>query len=251
MGRFLINRLSQPDFIWSPYKDFISALNQNTWALGLVYIHSFRASLTNEARFSYSDDDPHWNRPHPEIPALVSADGVALPGSPAFYEYKNVNKSWELLDNVIWSRGRHLMTAGAGLLLRSSDGYLTAGRDGEYIFSNIALFASDLPAYFRASIDRTALPNVQQPNPNRSYGYRQFFLFAQDTYKLTSRLTVNYGLRYEYYGGPQNNGPGKDALVQPGSGSSPGQQFVCAALVGPSGSGDSKAFRSDSTRFSG
>ena len=41
MGRLLINRFEEPDFIWSPYKDFISVLNQNTWALGGSYIHSF------------------------------------------------------------------------------------------------------------------------------------------------------------------------------------------------------------------
>jgi len=249
MARVLINRLTEPDFIWSPYKDFISALHQNTWALGMGYIHSFRANLTNEARFSYSDDDLHWNRPHPEIPSLVSSDGVALPGSPAFYEYKNVNKSWELLDNVIWSRGRHLITAGAGTLWRSSDGYLTAGRDGEYIFSNIALFAVDLPAYVRGSIDRVILPAVQQPDPNRSYTYRQFFLFAQDTYKVSSRLTANFGLRYEYYGGPRNTGPVKDALVQLGSGSTLAQQLVGASVMKPSGSGDQELFGTDTTDF--
>ena len=249
MGRILINRLSQPDFIWSPYPDFISALHQNTRALGAGYIHSFRANLTNEARFSYSDDDLHWNRPHPEIPSLVSADGVALPGSPAFYEYKNVNRSWELLDNVIWARGRHLITSGAGLLLRSSEGFLTAGRDGEYIFSNIALFGSDLPTYLRASIDRTALPHLQQPDPNRTYGYRQFFLFAQDTYKVTSRLTANYGLRYEFYGGPQNTGAVRDVMVQLGSGSNLAQRLAGAAVTKPGSSGNQQLFDSDKTDF--
>ena len=28
MGRILMNRLARPDFIWTPYKDFVSALNQ-------------------------------------------------------------------------------------------------------------------------------------------------------------------------------------------------------------------------------
>lgn len=34
MARVLINRLTEPDFIWSPYKDFISALHENTVAAG-------------------------------------------------------------------------------------------------------------------------------------------------------------------------------------------------------------------------
>ena len=78
-----------------------------------------------------------WNRPHPEIPTLSASDFVPggfgavplyLPGSPAFYAYRNRNKTWEMLDNLLWARGRHVVTAGGGMLLRSSDGFLTAGR---------------------------------------------------------------------------------------------------------------------------
>ncbi len=269
MGRVLVNRFERPDFIWSPYKDFVSALNQNTTALGTNYVHSFRANLTNEARFSVSNDDLHWNRPHPEIPTLVTGDiysvngqffsGAALPGSPAFYAYKNVNRSYELLDNVIWSHGQHLITAGAGLLLRSSNGYLTAGRDGEYQFNNVVSFAVDSPSVFRAAIDRTALQttsngfsipsSVQLPNFDRTFEYRQFFLFAQDTYKISPRFTANYGVRYEFYGGPQNTGSAKDALVQLGSGSTLGQQLVGATLLKPSGSGNQQLFGSDTKDF--
>ncbi|HEV2689499.1 MAG TPA: hypothetical protein VGV35_13135, partial [Bryobacteraceae bacterium] len=268
MGRVLINRFEEPDFIWSPYKDFISVLNQNTTAVGINYVRSFSASLTNEARLSFSNDDLHWNRPHPEIPTLVTGDfyiangvplsGAALPGSPAFYAYKNLNRSWELLDNVIWTRGQHLITAGAGLLLRSSDGFLTAGRDGEYQFANVVSFAVDSPSIFRAAIDRTALQttsdgfsvpsSLQLPNFDRTFGYRQFFLFAQDTYKITRRFTANYGVRYEFYGGPRNTGSTKDALVQLGSGSTLAQQLVGATLVKPSG-GNQQLFGSDPKDF--
>ena len=39
-----------------------------------------------------------------------------LPGSPAFYAYKNVNKTVEILDNVAWSLGSHRLTMGGGVL---------------------------------------------------------------------------------------------------------------------------------------
>jgi hypothetical protein len=261
MGRLMINRFEEPDFIWSPYKDFISALNENTWALGGSYTHSFRPDLTNEARLSYSSDDLHWNRPHPEIPTLVGASiyfpgqTLALPGSPAFYEYKNVNNSWELLDNVIWARGSHLITAGAGVLLRSSDGFLTAGRDGEYFFNSFFSFATASPSSFRVSIDRNPQADYTMPQSgfqlplfNRTYHYNQFFLFAQDTYKIRSRLTANYGIRYEFYGGPSNVGSAKDDLVQLGSGTNLAQQLVGAALVQRVG-GSQQLFGSDKKDF--
>ena len=254
MGRVLINRLTEPDFIWSPYKDFISALHENTVAAGGSYIHVFRANLTNEARLSYSTDNLGWNRPHPEIPTLTTSDayavngveysGVTLPGSAAFYSYQNINDTWEVLDNLIWTRGQHLVTVGGGLLWRGSHGYLTAGQSGQYMFPSVLLFELGEPAFVEGAIDRTALPSIQQPATNRTYRYGQDFLFAQDTYKLTQRLTVNYGVRYEFYGGPENTGSTKDALVQLGSGSTLAQQLVGASLVEPGSSADQQLFRS-------
>ncbi len=244
MARVVINRFSEPDFIWSPYKDFISALHENTVAAGGSYIHAFQSNLTNEARLSYSTDGLGWNRPHPEIPTLTSEDGVTLPGSPAFYAYRNVNDSWEVLDNLIWTRGRHLVTVGGGLLWRSSSGYETAGQDGQYFFPSIVSFAIGDPSYLEAAVNRTSLPSIQQPDPNRTYKYGQDFLFAEDTFKITQRLTVNYGVRYEFYGGPENTGSTKDALIQLGPGSTLAQQLVGASLALPGSSGNEQIFRS-------
>lgn len=126
MFRAMAQLLAEPDFIWSPYQAFISPLHQNTWTLAAADTHTFRANLTNEARAGFSDDALGWVRPHSEIPTLTTLDGVSLPGSPAFYAYKNANRTTELLDNVIWTRGPHQITVGAGVLIRSSDGFLTA-----------------------------------------------------------------------------------------------------------------------------
>jgi Carboxypeptidase regulatory-like domain/TonB-dependent Receptor Plug Domain len=244
MFRAMGSVFAEPDFIWTPYPDFISALHQNTWAGAVSDSHTFRANLLNEARASFSSDDLHWNRPHSEIPTLASLDGVTLPGSPAFYAYRNANRSWELLDNLMWSRARHQVTAGAGLLLRRSDGFLSAGQDGEYIFPNLVFFALDQPTQFRAAVDRTTLPAVTQPDSNRSFAYQQFFAFTQDVFKISPRLTVNYGFRYELFGAPSNTGAAKDELVALGSGSTLAQQLSTATLKMP-GSGDQQLFGTD------
>ena len=98
-------------------------------------------------------------------PSLTSSDGVSLPGSAAFYAYKNVNHTWEALDNLIWTRGRHLVTVGGGVLWRSSNGYLTAGQDGEYMFPSVLPFALDEPNVVEAAVNRVTLPSIQQPTP--------------------------------------------------------------------------------------
>jgi hypothetical protein len=230
MGRAMGSIVLQPDFVWSPYAAFDSALHENTWSAAVTDTHTFRPTLTNEARAGFSDDDLFWNRAHSEIPTLVSLDGTTLPGSPAFYAYKNLNKSTEFLDNVIWMRGRHQVTAGAGILVRGSSGFETAGRDGEYLFSNVLEFALDHPGFFSAAVDRTALPTVQVPDSNRSWDYRQYFAFLQDTFKISSRFTLNYGLRYELYGAPNNTSSTKDVLVQLGAGSNLASQLTSATL---------------------
>jgi hypothetical protein len=218
MGRLAIARLRRPDFIWTPYPDFVSPLAQNTWSLAATLVSSLSPALTHEARAGYSRDELHWDRPHPEIPTLYSADGVYLPGSPAFYEYQNRSRSLEVSGNLLWARGRHLLKFGGGFLLRRVEGRLTAGRDALYVFGDILDFSLDAPSFFSVSLARPSLPEFRLPEYPRQYRYRQFHFFAQDTLRLAGRLTLNYGLRYETFGAPANTGPVKDAVVEPGAG---------------------------------
>jgi hypothetical protein len=90
----------------------------DTLGVAVTYIRSIRTGLMNEAKLGRASDDLGWDRPHPEIPTLSASElvrlpngfganvPVSLPGSPAFYAYRNRNKTWEMLDNLLWARGR-------------------------------------------------------------------------------------------------------------------------------------------------
>ena len=214
MGRFGFGRIDRPDFIWSPYKDFVSGLTQNTYSVTLSWQTSFSPSFHSETRFGWVRDHLQWDRAHPEIPTLVDVvEGTWLPGSIAFYEYSNPNTGIEVNQNLIWTQGRHVAKFGGGFLLRRSAPVLTAGRDGYYPFEGLFGFWLDEPLSTFIPLDRELLPRYLLPNYDRKYRQNQFFFFAQDTFRVSQRFTLNFGARYESFGAPRNVGAEKDGAL--------------------------------------
>jgi hypothetical protein len=263
MSRLAIQRLSQPDFIWSPYPAFVSGLQNNTTGIMGNWTHTFTPRITGELKLGFSSDYLAWTRAHPDIPTLTTgADpetglSVSLPGSPAFYAYKNQNRTFQGIYSTVWTRNRHIVTAGGGVLLRYNSGFLTAGLGGEYIFSGVFGFAEDQPQNLYVTINRCSTTNDPcsattpvQPSANRNYYYPQLYFFAQDSFRVSSRLTLNYGFRYDNFGGPQNTGAEKDAMLQLGTSGDFNAKLASAMLVQPT-SGNQQVFGDDDHDFAG
>src|SRR5262249_20435197 len=151
--------------------------------------------VTNESRFGWTRDILSWDRPHPEVPTLTSDDGTILPGSPLFYAFRHQSQSVELVDNLLWAHGRNTLKFGGGLLLRYIDNFLTAGRDGRYEFGDWVDFSLDQPSRFSIAVARARIPTLNLPQYGREYANREFEFFAQDTFRVNSRLTLNVGIR--------------------------------------------------------
>lgn len=141
---------------------------------------------------------------------------------------------WAVQDNLSLTRGRHSFKFGGGtqygILYRNWDlglpGYyefgelITTSSTGAVItpatdpngstmqpdgtIANLvdetqANFAGDYPYFQETSIDpRTGA----HANAYRHYMYHDYYWFAQDDWKLTSRLTLNLGVRWDRYGAP-------------------------------------------------
>ena len=190
--------------------------------------HIFTPSLTNEFRFGYNYGHYaglHENANNPTLASSLGLGGVStapnnsgLPffsvaglsnfGSPQFYatnEYENV---YQILDNVTKIAGNHSLKAGVSIQrIRFSTSQPTQPR-GTYTYgipnaNGVGIYTaqqgssntgSGIADLLTNNMNTAATSNVFTSDDvrfNRA-GY------AQDDWKASQRLTVNYGLRYDY-----------------------------------------------------
>lgn len=183
--------------------------------------HLFSPTLTNEVRFGYNYGHYaglHFNANNPTLASSLGLGGVAtaqnnsgLPsfgvsglsnfGSPLFYatnEYENV---YQILDNVTKVLGNHTLKAGVNIQrLRFSTSQPTQPR-GSYNYTGLytsqqgtSNTGSGIADLLTNNMNSGATSNVFTSDDvryNRA-GY------LQDDWKATSRLTLNYGARYDY-----------------------------------------------------
>jgi hypothetical protein len=107
----------------------------------------------------------------------------------------------QLLDNLTLTRGRHTLKFGGdyrNLTALYTDAF---GFDflGVYTFNNssTSIIGNPFAAFMLGVPDADTLARCLQPNTE---GYaNSYALYAQDDWKVTPRLTLNYGLRWEYH----------------------------------------------------
>ena len=186
-------------------------------------VHTFRNNLINEFRFGFNHLSSHrFNLNYnidvskelgfpgvpfgPNIgglPSISFSDGTTAIGSSGFLPSIEKQHSYVFSDNLSWTHGRHAAKFGAELRFEQFTIFQPASPRGDMSFGSdftdnpaspgsggeaIATFLLGIPD----GGDITSLHNVD-------YRRQIYALYALDDFKVTPRLTLNLGLRYELF----------------------------------------------------
>jgi len=140
---------------------------------------------------------------------MLDIAGMSLVGNSPVTPLGNFSTVYQVQDQLSSTFHRHTMKLGAQFRRIQSNGPLDFGVNGLYTFQDLSPFGfqahSNNPAleFFLQALPLSYV-GVDPSNSDSNRDYRQKVVsgFAQDFFRATSRLSVNVGLRYDFYSNP-------------------------------------------------
>jgi hypothetical protein len=215
-GRYFFDRFSDP--LYSPgvnggnpsadvaVRGFHSPLHEAFPQVALSWARNFTPTALNEMKAG-------WNRNVTDVASNFS--GVpAISIDPGEVEFGNYNgypqifheEVFHYADMVTVSHGKHSLKFGGSVQRNYENSEFNVGRPSYEFVDSVALAAAQVE-FVAAGVD----PGQVNPSTGQSTGQAhlasnirgwrnwEYGAFVNDDYKLTPRLTLNLGLRYDLY----------------------------------------------------
>ena len=195
-GRYVYNRRDEINTA-AALPAFYTTIPTRFYLANLSEYHSFTPTVNNEFRLAYNRYNQQIDAGSFQFPGLNAFPNLTLdpyqinigpdPNAPQY----TVSNMYQLNDNISWTKGAHSAKFGFdGRRWISPQGFTQRVR-GDYEWTDLESYLQDLaPNNFgeRSAGDLTYWANQWN-----------FAFFGNDDWKIRPNLTINLGLRYEYW----------------------------------------------------
>lgn len=177
----------------------------HTWTLSPVQIL--------ESRLTYTRDDQPGaaNSTSPEAIIRQGGSNVMSIGRNSFSPRYTNAKTLQWAESLSWIRGNHTYKFGVDYINQRIDNFFPGNFSGSYTFNSYADFWNKVPASFTQ-----AFAGANTDGPLTKPNVNELAFFVQDSWRATSRLTLNYGLRYDLFAFAQPKVKNPDAGLAAG-----------------------------------
>ncbi len=210
------------------YRD-VTGVVKDTWTIGNNKVNEFTFQYARRGlSYYYNTQIPGGSDPAVNIP------GFAYFGREPYSYIQRVEQRYQFSDNFSWTIGRHDTKFGVDFNYLPINATFTVNYGGVYDFGSLSA-ADFLPTAtyntlvgaLPANFPIPGLSDVQAygygvpgdfiqglGSPTDSFNNKPLGAFWQDSWRMSPRLTLNYGVRYDVEFAPQFTPP--DALAQAG-----------------------------------
>lgn len=176
--------------------------------------HVFRPHLLNEVQVGYSrlsvaavPDEPFkWvdfgiasplNYLFPGL-GTISLSSLFDIGSPPFADNRNDIKTYHASDTVSWTEGRHTLKFGGDFKYHEVDLLFNAYTRGQLLFTGIPTLGSNPFRDFLLGVPAVSV--IGSGVNQRNIRANDVSFFVADDWHIHPQLTLNLGIRYDYFG---------------------------------------------------
>jgi len=241
---------------FSPFAGFDTGLTNfnNNFLVNLT--HSWAQNFTTQSKlvFNRLNNDQPLNPDQPPTPTfffrtnvVLSIDGtnVALPGYLPFspgsaIPFGGPQNFLQFYQDANWSNGNHQLRFGGlyihirdnrtfGAYQNAVEGFGTTNTTtglNNFVDGNVRRFQVAIDPQGQTTPGSLVTLPVDQPNFSRSNRYHEWAIYGQDSWRFRPGLTLNLGLRYEYFGVQHNARQELDSNFYLGAGSTIPEQIA-------------------------
>ncbi len=151
------------------------------------------ANLVNELRFQFGRDREPGTANSDMVEARIQTGGGFFQiGRNNFSPRETTIKRVQFIDAMSYTTGSHSLKFGVDFNFDRIFNFFPGLFTGQYTFNSYSLFASNTPASFTQNFPGAGTSGAEtHPDMN------EYSLFVQDDWRVTPKLTLNLGLRYD------------------------------------------------------